>query len=161
MISAPLPEESTSVVPDRTLREFAALLVVILGFLFAWSWYRRGIPSIPASIGVAMALFVGVPGLVAPAWVRPWFLFAVAVTKPIGHVMSTILLALVYYGLFTPVGLILRAAGHDPLLLRKPVLESYWVPVETPTDVRRYLHQYQSQRRAVQAPQNRAQHATT
>jgi hypothetical protein len=51
------------------------------------------------------------------------------VAFPIGYVASHVILALGFYGLLTPVGLLFRVLGRDPL---HPKFESdaatYWVP---------------------------------
>ena len=156
------PRKTAPAVPsERTLREFAGLLIGLGGVLFGMSWIRRGAPSVPACIALALAVAAGVPGLWAPARIRSIFLLAMAVTRPIGHLVSTALMAMIYYGLITPLGLGLRALGHDPLLLRKPQADSYWVPIAVPADVRRYLLQYQSQKTSGPFPQPRAEHVAT
>ena len=38
-----------------------------------------------------------------------------ALTKPIGHVVGLVLLAVVYYGVMTPLALAFRLAGRDGL----------------------------------------------
>jgi hypothetical protein len=68
-----------------------------------------------------------------------------ALSQPIGHAISAVLLGLIYYGLITPLALLFRIAGRDPLARRAPALASYWEAKSEPRDVRRYLRQYQSQ----------------
>jgi len=48
-----------------------------------------------------------------------------------------------YYGIITPVALFFRIRGRD-LLRRKPTAAptSFWLPKETPEDVRSYFRQY-------------------
>ena len=62
------------------------------------------------------------------------------VAFPIGWTVSRVLLALVYYGLFTPLGLAFRVAGRDRLRRRfRADRETYWTPKTQPTELRRYL----------------------
>src|SRR5207253_3011173 len=123
------------------------------GTLFAWSGYQHhGAPTTSAWIALGVALVVGLPGLVYPPAIRPVFLGAIALTQPIGHAISTALLGLIYYGLITPLALLFRIAGRDPLARRGPALASYWEPNSEPSDVRRYLRQYQSQTRMTPGP---------
>jgi hypothetical protein len=146
MIGPQFPDEAPPAVTKRTLRQFAALCTAIFSALFVWSGYRyQGTPSISAWIALVVALLVGVPGLFYPPAIRPVFLCATSITQPIGHVISTVLLGLIYYGLMTPLALAFRIAGRDPLARRGPVLASYWELKSEPKDVRRYLRQYQSQ----------------
>jgi hypothetical protein len=68
-----------------------------------------------------------------------------AITQPIGHVVSFVLLGLIYYVVMTPLALVFRIAGRDSLSRRGPALPSYWEIKNDPDDVLRYLRQYQSQ----------------
>ena len=48
-----------------------------------------------------------------------------------------------FYGLFTPIGLVFRLIGRDPLQrARRPGSESYWTPKPAPADLRRYFKQF-------------------
>jgi hypothetical protein len=65
-----------------------------------------------------------------------------AVSMPIGLVVSWLLLALLFYGMFTPVGLFFRLIGRDALCRRyRPDLDTYWAPKAGARDVRSYLRQ--------------------
>ncbi len=62
---------------------------------------------------------------------------------PIGWVISHVILALVFYGLFTPLALVFRLIGRDALVLRRsPSARGYWQPRPQVTDPRRYLKQF-------------------
>jgi hypothetical protein len=159
MIGPQFPDEAPPAVTGYTLRQFAGLCLGIFAGLFAWSAYRHhGAPTTSAWIALGIALVVGLPGLAYPPAIRPVFLGAMALTQPIGHVISTILLGLVYYGLVTPLALVFRLAGRDALARRSPALASYWEPKSEPGDVRRYLRQYQSQTRVTPVPLPGADH---
>ena len=68
---------------------------------------------------------------------------AYALAFPIGWTVSLIMLAILYYGLFTPIGLVFRLIGRDALQRsRRPGLETYWTPKPTTTDPRRYFKQF-------------------
>lgn len=52
----------------------------------------------------------------------------VAFGKGIGWVVSHVIMTLIYFAVLTPIALIMRLFGHDPLRLRPdPGLESYWI----------------------------------
>lgn len=154
MIGPQFPEETPATVPDSTLRQFAGLCLAIFGGLFAWSWYRHGgAPTAAAWVGLAFALIVGPIGLIRPAAIRPVFLAIMAVTLPIGHVISTVLMGLIYFVVLTPLSLLFRLSGRDALARRlQPAADNYWTPKSQPTDVRRYLRQYQARRIAPSGP---------
>lgn len=139
-------EDGFGLVTRSTLRQFAGLCVGIFGLLFALSWYRHsGVPTVPAWISLSVAVLVGLPGLIYPDYVRPIFLSALAITQPIGHLVSIVLLALLYYGFLTPLAMLFRLTGRDVLKRRPRQVASYWEPKQAPTDLRRYLRQYQKQ----------------
>ena len=147
MIDPQLPNERSAEVPEARLRQFAGLLVVVFGGLFAWSLYlHHGRPTLTSGVGMVLALVVGLPGLAYPASIRPVFAAAVAITRPIGHVVSTVLMGLIYFGLLSPVALLFRLAGRDLLERHPTAAASYWAPKSQPQDLRRYLRQYQRQR---------------
>ena len=62
-----------------------------------------------------------------------------------GHsliVVSTVVLAFLFYAVFTPCALIMRLAGRDALRLRKRDAPSHWVPYEQKDDPADAFRQY-------------------
>ena len=128
--------------PDETtLRRFAGLCLLAFGGLAGYEYLIRGRVAVAAVLAV-LAATIGPIGLIRPRMVRPVFVGWIIAAFPIGFVFSTVLLALFYYGLMTPLGLILRLSGRDPLRLRRRTESStYWTPKPAVTDVRRYLRE--------------------
>jgi len=128
--------------PVRSLRQFAALWALLSAVLPFW----YGLPTESWALTLAvggLGAAVGLLGIVKPGAVRPLFVGAMVLTFPIGWVVSRILLALVYFTVVTPTGLVLRLLGRDALRLRKPEnLESYWVPKPAPSGVGSYFNQF-------------------
>jgi hypothetical protein len=126
----------------RDLRVFAACLLVfaqLAGAILHWKWGGTYLPA-----GIALAGGVcGIIGLLAPPAIRPVFVAMVVLAFPIGWVVSHVVLAVFFYGLLTPLGLLLRLFGSD-LLRRKfdPAAKSYWEPHEPSSDATRYFRQY-------------------
>jgi Saxitoxin biosynthesis operon protein SxtJ len=146
MIAPEFPDEAPDNVSVTILRQFAGLCIGIFGLLFVLSWHRHdGSPTGAAWIGLVIAVFVGLPGLIRPSVVRPIYLGLMAVTEPIGHLVSIVILAVIYYGFVTPLAVVFRLTGRDVLLRNRPNVASYWIPRPQPSDPRRYLRQYQSQ----------------
>lgn len=128
--------------PARTLRQFAGLWIVFFGGLACWRAFGREQVTLGIVLGVA-AVVVGAAGLVRPQLVRPIFVGWMIVAFPIGWTVSRVLLAAVFYGVFTPVGLVFRLMGRDVLHLRfAPNRDSYWTPKPATTDLRRYFRQF-------------------
>lgn len=154
----PRPPRATS----RELRQFAGLCVLIFGGLFVMSVVRHGgWPSRSGGIAGAVALLVGLPGLVRPEWVRPVYLTAITLTRPIGHFIGTVVLAAVYFGIITPLGVAFRLIGRDALSLRRRQQTSYWLPRNQSDDVRLYLRQFQpstAERKVVATGGHRGEH---
>lgn len=61
-----------------------------------------------------------------------------ALAEGIGFVSTRIILAFVYFLVLTPIGLIKRAMGWDPLHRRAVRRESYWRPYSTRQRNRRH-----------------------
>jgi hypothetical protein len=124
----------------RILRQFAAALFVVLCSFAIWhGWHGQ---TLLAAVLAATAIVFALVGIVKPRWLRWVFVAASVVTFPIGWLMSRIILAIVYYGVFTPVAMVFRLIGRDELRLNKPKLESYWIARDPETDPRRYLRQF-------------------
>jgi hypothetical protein len=129
--------------PDaRMLRQFAGLWLACFGGLAVWEGLARGHAAAAVILGI-MALAVGLLGLLQPLAVRPIYVGWMVLAFPIGWIVSQAILALMFYGMFTPIGLVFRLIGRDPLhRTRQPELATYWAPKATPTDARRYLKQF-------------------
>jgi hypothetical protein len=146
VIDPELLEESEGSLPERTLREFAGLCLAVFGAMFFTSWYRRGhAPGLSGWIAGAVVLLVLVYALIRPNAIRPIFLLLMALTKPIGHIIGTGLLAIVYFGVITPMAMAFRLAGRDGLGRHPSNAGSYWIDHSPGEDVRLYLRQYQRQ----------------
>ncbi|MBI3666534.1 MAG: hypothetical protein HY236_09990 [Acidobacteria bacterium] len=66
-------------------------------------------------------------GLAAPRWTVPFHRAWMKLAGWLGYVNSRVLLSIMYYGVLTPVGFLLRLAGRDPLRRRKGAA-SCWIP---------------------------------
>jgi len=128
--------------PDnRMLRQFAGLWILFFGGI-ALSQYSRSHNTTAAIVIGALAFCVGVPGLFLPRLLKPIFVGWMILAFPIGWLVSRMILLLLYFGMFAPVGFVLRVLGHDPLRMKKPDVESYWEEKTQQTSLRRYLKQF-------------------
>lgn len=111
----------------RAEREFGLLVGGILAVLGGVSLWRRG-PLLRNEILLAVGGLLVVLGAVAPRLLvvpnRLWMKLA----ELLGRVVSPVVLAIVYFLVVTPVGLLRRLTGADPLLRRGPRRDSYWSP---------------------------------
>jgi hypothetical protein len=109
----------------RTLRQFAATWLVVLGGIATSRLWRGQTDFVTAVIAVAAAV-VGFAGLIRPGAVRVVYTAAMIVTFPIGWVVSKAVLALLFFLLFTPIAVVFRLVGRDALGLRRRRDTSFW-----------------------------------
>jgi hypothetical protein len=126
----------------RELRQFAGiwfpLFCGMVGF-FCWRWEWTVAAYVIWAIGAAL----GIIGVLFPAVIRPVYRGLLLATFPIGWVMSHVILGVVYYLVMTPIGLIMRLLGRDPMERRLDrTAATYWVPRQQVTNVERYFRQF-------------------
>jgi len=138
--STPRHEQPIS---ERTLRQFGLLCLGVLGAWAYWEGFQH--ERVGSFVGFAcLGVSLGLLGLLRPQALRPLFGLLTAITLPIGVVMSNLMLAVLFYGVFTPIGLIFRLIGRDALG-RRPLpadYGTYWKPNPVTTQMRRYFRQY-------------------
>ena len=125
----------------KQLRQFAGIWFPAFCGLVGWSIGQKTGHWSEVEIGWVLAGLLSVGGLILPALMRPIFVGLILLTFPIGWVVSHLLLGLIFYGLVTPIGYILRISGHDPLQLKKLGGNSAWKTSVGKTDATRYLRQ--------------------
>ena len=130
--------------PSRQQARAFALLW-LPGFLLlvaALLWRRHH--SVPLSGTLAgIAVLAAALGGLVPVIARALFVSAMVVTFPIAWVVSHVLLAIIYYLVFTPVGLVGRLFGYDPMRRRfDRGAGSYWIAREEAPGAERYFRQY-------------------
>jgi len=119
---------TTSVVSDSQARKTALVVAAVLLSIALWNLYRgrMTVVSIFATIAGVLTLI----GLFVPVAARAFHRFWMGIAAVLGYVNSRILLSLLYYCLFTPVGLVRRVFGRDPMKRRGAAQSSYWVTRE-------------------------------
>lgn len=83
------------------------------------------------AVGVAVAF--AIVALAAPRLLRPlnllWFRFGML----LHHVVTPVVMGLLFFVALTPVGLLMRATGKDPMRLRREAnATSYWIVRQPP-----------------------------
>jgi len=126
----------------RQLNQFGLLWLLFLSGLGALSYFKSGNEK-AAFIFWGLAIAVPVVGWIFPAFMRLVFLGLSYAAFPIGFVVSHVILAVVYYLVLTPVGLMMRVVGYDPLKRRiERKAETYWDRRPDAPDVSRYFRQF-------------------
>jgi len=144
------PFEEINWRPDRSgVRKFGKLLVIVgvavAGLAFAGT---RLLADAPPALAVFSWLFasfglLGAVSFLFPAIGKPIYVVWHFVGACVGIVMVNLMLALFFYGFFSPIALFMRRiVGRDPLSLKPSGTGSSWRRHEPPTSLARYYKQY-------------------
>jgi hypothetical protein len=130
--------------PKRNeLRNFAMIALIASVIVASLLYLLKGVRIQWAVIIFAAGFGIFLSSLVSLKLTRIIYLGLILVTFPIGWVVSLILLAAFYFLLLTPLGLLFRLLGRDPLGRRfDPAAKSYWLARRQPDSLDRYFHQY-------------------
>jgi hypothetical protein len=126
----------------RDLRWFGAIVLLFFGLIGALVLWRSGSMTAAVvlwSIGAALsAVYYGLR-----PFQRPMYLGWMFLLFPIGWTISHLILAIVYYLVLTPIGLIMRLFGRDPMERRfRPEAPTYWVEHRPAGELGRYFRQF-------------------
>lgn len=129
--------------PSRhELRRFAMAMLVgfaVLGLLSAWRSHSLSTRTLILwGIGIVLAVAAFIPKLGRIA-----YLCIYVPSSLIGFVVSNVVLVLMFFLVFMPLGVILRLMGKDILLLRPPRgSRATWTRIENVKDYDSYYRQY-------------------
>jgi len=127
----------------KELRNFGRVAIIASIVISVLLYLVKGLAIKWCAIIVAMGLLCFVCSLVWPVVTRCIYVGLMSLTFPIGMVVSFVLLAAFYYLLLTPVGLIFRLFGRDPLHRRfDRAAKSYWIARSPVGSIKRYFNQF-------------------
>jgi ABC-type uncharacterized transport system permease subunit len=122
---------------SREFRRFGLLVGGILAALAAWPAVFRGASPRIWLLIVAAALIT--LALVFPRSLKPVYQCWMRVGHVLGWVNTQLILGVAYFLLLTPIGLVMRLVGRDPLDRDLRDRKSYWVTREQPADIRQSM----------------------
>jgi hypothetical protein len=126
----------------RTLRQFAGLWLLFFCGLAAWRALQSGLDPRVALMAI-VGLGIGTLGLIRPPAVRFVYTAWMCAAFPIGWTMTRLVLGLLFFGLFTPVAIVFRVIGRDPLHRRSSrERQSYWSAKPGSADPGDYFRQF-------------------
>ena len=126
----------------KELRVFAVLEVFFFGIV-SWILYDKTGSLTVAYTTFGIAAIVGIVGFCLPKFMRIVYVVWMAAVMPIGLVVSHLLLGFAFFLVLTPIGLVMRLIGHDPLQRQfDKDATTYWIPRPTDQDSKRYFRQF-------------------
>jgi hypothetical protein len=107
--------------------KFAVVAAVVAGAAGVLLFRRQVISDTQLRIGLVLLGLGLVGSLFRPRWYRPLYRAGMTISFHIGQVIGRVLLAVLFFLVLTPMGLLLRVMGKD-LLKRKrnTTVSSYW-----------------------------------
>ena len=132
------PNRDTLEQRRKDLRKFGLMvggILLLLGFFLLWRGRHATIQISLWAISGSLIVF----GAIAPKVLRPVYVAWMKFALILGWVNSRILLSLIFFLLFTPIGLIMRLFGRDALNRgMSGESDSYWVKREPITSVKEH-----------------------
>jgi ABC-type uncharacterized transport system permease subunit len=105
----------------------SALGLTVLSSLLRW---RRVLPVAPWASVLCVLAAIAIAAALQPRWFRGYYRFSTKLGFVLSQLAGHIVLVLVFFIVVTPLGLVLRMLGKDPLRLRRPPdAQSYWSEV--------------------------------
>lgn len=111
----------------------------VIGAIALWRFDAAGAARTLWAVGGGLAVvYYAVPPL------RRWlFVGWMAAVFPIAWTISHLVLAAAFYLVLTPIGLLMRLVGRDPMERRfRPDAPSYWIEHRTGQEPSRYFRQF-------------------
>ena len=127
----------------KELRNFGIIAIIASAIISLLLYLLKdlGIQWILVITGVGFIIFLC--SLISVGLTRIIYLVLILVTLPIGWAISFILMAIFYFLFLTPLGLVFRLKGRDPLHRKfDSKAESYWLRRQPPDTIDRYFHQF-------------------
>jgi hypothetical protein len=126
----------------KDLAWFGVLFAAFFGIVGYLAWRKPGTQQLGLVLWGAAVVVPAVYYAIPPLR-RPIYLGWMYLAFPIGLAVSYAVLAFVYFVVVTPIGLVLRLTGRDPLQRAfERARTSYWIEHRTGEDSTRYFGQY-------------------
>lgn len=125
----------------RTLRQFGLVCLAVGGVVSAMR-IARGQATAATWIVAALAVIAGILGILSPPALRWPFVAWMYIAFPIGWLVSHALLAIIFFGMVTPIAIVFRAMGRDRLRLRIADPGSLWRQRSETPEMGHYFRQF-------------------
>ena len=127
---------------SRQLNVFAAIWLVFFAIVGA-VLLIGGSTVLVATLTWAVAVVVPTVGWIVPGFMRFIYIGMAYAAFPIGFVVSHLIMMVVYYLVVTPIGLVMRLFGYDPMNRHfDESADTYWCPREQDNSLNTYFRQF-------------------
>ncbi len=125
----------------RELNWFGVIILAVTGAIGAMVFFKTEGTTAAGIVwavgGVIVAVYYAVRPLRWPIYIG-WLHFFF----PIGWTVSHLIMVIIYYVVITPIGLVMRLVGYDPMKRKfDREASSYWVGHDPGSDPSRYFRQ--------------------
>ena len=127
----------------KQLRNFGVVALIATPLISLLLYLIKGVLIYWISAILAVGVIIFLSSRISLRITKVFYLFLMTAAAPIGFVVSITLLAIFYFLLLMPLGLLFRLIGRDPLCRRfDPKVDSYWIVHRQPESLDRYFHQF-------------------
>jgi len=117
-------------------RGFGITFAVVFALLAVWLWLRKDLP-VWASASAVMSVVTLAAAYLAPSALRPFNKLWFKVGMLLHHVVTPVIMGLLFFLVVTPMGVVMRAMGKDFLRLKTgPDAGNYWIDRVPETDAK-------------------------
>lgn len=107
--------------------KFTAVIGVAVNAVLGVLWWKGAVPAVICGLAGGVALTAVTTAMIRPQWFRGFYRGGMAFSFQIGQVIGKLLLTAFFFGIVTPMGILLRLSGKDLLRLKKtPGQKTYW-----------------------------------
>lgn len=132
---------------EQQLRQFGwisavGFLVIMTVFGIKFQWFENSKMLWPMIFVIGSVLSATL-ALIYPKGLLPLYLTMMILSFPIGFVVGNVILLILFFLVFAPIGIFFRLIRRDELKIKlEPSMKSYWVKVVPPKSAESYLNQY-------------------
>ena len=137
MLRDELNQLDTSQPKLRSFGVLVGIVATVLASVLLWKGLAMG--WVVLAVGAALIIM----GLIAARFLRPLYLPWMTLALLLGFVMTRVVLTAVFFLMITPIGLIMRLTGRDPM--RRKIdrsRASYWITKSYDPDSSERLERY-------------------
>lgn len=111
-------------------RSFGTLFIIVFSLIGGYVWWKGGSAHVWWFGASALTLTVT---LIKPDWLTPLNRAWMKLAEVLNRIVSPVVLGVMFFGLFAPMGWAMRLSGRDALKRRfDPAARSYWVKRSPP-----------------------------